>query len=209
MVTQARAGATRQKIIDAAVDLFTDKGYAETGLNDLCQAADVTTGAFYYHFASKEELATAVNEQGWPKAWDVVSRHLNPDNPGLESVIAMTFAVTDLLKRDKSVWVSNHLNQSLGLLNEEGRKTFAHRAQSFINGIAGSIRPSDLREGIDREDVGSQVWMMLHGCHLLSDAFGDDVSARLVTSWRTLLRSVASEDSLPHFEQVIARREPA
>lgn len=204
MVVQARAGATRQRIIDAAVDLFADKGYAETGLNDLCKAADVTTGAFYYHFASKEEVADAVGAQGWPKAWDVVAQYMNPDNPGLENVIAMTFAVTDLLKRDKSVWISNHLNQSLGLLNEAGRKTFAHRAQSFTAGIAASVRPSDLRAGISHEDVGSQVWMMLHGCHLLSDAFGDDVSKRLVASWRILLQAIAAEESLPHFEKLVA-----
>ena len=46
--------------------------------------------------------------------------------------------------------------------------------------------------------------MMLHGCHLLSDAFGDDVSKRLVASWRILLQAIAAEESLPHFEKLVA-----
>lgn len=67
MPRQPRAVETRQKIIDAAVELFAEKGYAETGLNDLTARAGVTTGAFYYHFTSKEALATAIMDQGWPR----------------------------------------------------------------------------------------------------------------------------------------------
>ena len=204
MTVQPRATVTRQKLIDAAVELFTDRGYGETGLNDIADRAEVTTGAFYYHFKTKEDLARAVADQGWPKAWDLVDRCMQ-SRTGLENVILMTFALSALMKRDKSVWISNHLNQSLGLLSEEGRKTFEHKAQSFTSGIADAIRPDDLRTDVTREDVGNQVWMMLHGCHLLSDAFGDSVSERLFRSWQILLRSVIPAESLSYFEQFLAR----
>lgn len=45
-MAQSRAEATRQRIIDAAVILFAENGYADTGLNDITAAAKVTTGAF-------------------------------------------------------------------------------------------------------------------------------------------------------------------
>lgn len=59
---QARAEATRRRILDSAVDLFDELGYGETGLADVLQRANVSKGAFYYHFDSKEAVATAIIE---------------------------------------------------------------------------------------------------------------------------------------------------
>lgn len=56
---QARAVATREAILRAATGLFTRKGYHDTKLDDILKAADVTTGAFFHHFRSKEEVAFA------------------------------------------------------------------------------------------------------------------------------------------------------
>jgi AcrR family transcriptional regulator len=202
---QSRSAATRQRIVDAGVELFSTKGYGDTGLNEIVDMAGVTTGAFYYHFDSKETLAAEILRQGWPPALEVVDSCLNSPSPGLENVITMTFALSALMKRDKTVWISNHLNQSLGLLTEDGRKTFEHKAQTFVNGIAAAIRPGDIKPDVTREEVGNQVWMNLHGCHLLSDAFGDSVSQRLVRSWQILLNSVIPAESLPYFEQFLLR----
>lgn len=205
MTRQSRATATRQKIIDAAVELFTDHGFSETGLRDIADHAGITTGAFYYHFRSKEALATAIIQQGWPKAWEVFTACTNSPSPGLENVIVMTFSLSDLMKRDKSVWIANHLNGALGQLSEEGRLGFRQRATTFVNGVAGSIRRNDIRDDLTPETVGNMVWIAVHGCHLLSDAMMDDVFTRLAESWRMLLPAMVTEESLPYFHQFLAR----
>ena len=202
---RTRAAATRQRIIDAAVDLFTDHGFSATGLNDIAERAQVTTGAFYYHFGSKEALAAAITQQGWPKAWEVFARCTESPAPGLENVIVMTFALSDLMKSDKSVWIANHLNQALGQLSEEGRQGFQQRATAFVDGVAGSIRRSDIREDLTFDAVGNMVWITVHGVHLLSDAMMDDVFARLTESWRMLLRAIVPAESLVYFEQFLSR----
>ena len=202
---RTRAAATRQKIIDAAVDLFTDHGFSATGLNDIAERAQVTTGAFYYHFDSKEALAAAITQQGWPKAWAVFARCTESPAPGLENVIVMTFALSDLMKSDKSVWIANHLNQALGQLSEEGRQGFQQRATAFVDGVAGSIRRSDIREDLTFDAVGNMVWITVHGVHLLSDAMMDDVFARLTESWRMLLRAIVPAESLAYFEHFLSR----
>lgn len=205
MVVQARATATRQKIIDAAVDLFIDHGFGETGLNDIAKRAQVTTGAFYYHFGSREALASAIVAQGWPKAWEVFSACTSSPNPGLENVITMTFALSDLMKRDKTVWISNHLNQALGQLSAEGREGFRKRAESFVSGVADSIPRSDIRDDITPLAIGNMVWTTVHGCHLLSDAMMDNVFDRLTESWRMMLPSMVPDDSLSYFQQFLTR----
>jgi TetR/AcrR family transcriptional repressor of nem operon len=47
---------TSERIIQAAADLFLKRGYAATGVDAVMTSADLTAGAFYAHFASKEDL---------------------------------------------------------------------------------------------------------------------------------------------------------
>lgn len=49
----------RARLLDAARDAFRRDGYAATSVDDLCRLAGVTKGAFFHHFASKEDLARA------------------------------------------------------------------------------------------------------------------------------------------------------
>ena len=44
------------RLLEAGVDAFTRRGYAEVRVDDVCQAAKIAKGSFYRHFASKEEL---------------------------------------------------------------------------------------------------------------------------------------------------------
>ncbi len=53
-----KAGA-RQKLLNAALALIREKGYASTSVDELCAHAGVTKGAFFHHFKSKDGLAVA------------------------------------------------------------------------------------------------------------------------------------------------------
>jgi AcrR family transcriptional regulator len=62
--TQAeRSAATRRALVAAARPLFTERGYAAVGTDEIARAAGVTRGALYHQFAGKEELFVAVFEQ--------------------------------------------------------------------------------------------------------------------------------------------------
>lgn len=60
---QLRADATRNALIDAARALFSDRGYAASGTEQIVREAGVTRGALYHHFRDKRELFQAVFEQ--------------------------------------------------------------------------------------------------------------------------------------------------
>jgi len=56
-VTRATSKArTRERLIAEARRLFRERGYAATSLEQIAEAADVTKGAIYGHFSSKEDL---------------------------------------------------------------------------------------------------------------------------------------------------------
>src|ERR1700751_5716162 len=55
-----RSNVTRQQILDVAAKLFRARGYTEPSLREIGKQAGMKAGSLYYHFPSKEELATEV-----------------------------------------------------------------------------------------------------------------------------------------------------
>lgn len=58
-----RSETTTRALVEAARDLFAERGYEATFLDHIADATGVTKGALYHHFASKKELFAAVFEQ--------------------------------------------------------------------------------------------------------------------------------------------------
>ena len=82
---------SKQYLIEIAAKLFLQKGYSNTGINDILTEAGVSKGSFYFHFSSKKDLAVEVSKhyykiivQNWLKplsnnTWDVFINKLVSD----------------------------------------------------------------------------------------------------------------------------------
>ena len=68
--------STKNRILDAAEELFADKGFNGTSLREITSQAEVNLAAVNYHFGSKKELIKAV-----------MSRYMNELAPNLEAVL--------------------------------------------------------------------------------------------------------------------------
>ncbi|MFI8230325.1 TetR/AcrR family transcriptional regulator [Streptomyces sp. NPDC085900] len=60
-----RTSDAKQKILGAARSLIEGRGYSALGVAEICKAAGVPKGSFYYFFESKEALALAVVDEHW------------------------------------------------------------------------------------------------------------------------------------------------
>jgi AcrR family transcriptional regulator len=66
---QQRSEETRTRILESAAKLFSNNGYNKASVDDICEEAGISKGAFYHHFKSKQELFLALLD-GWLKAID-------------------------------------------------------------------------------------------------------------------------------------------
>jgi AcrR family transcriptional regulator len=62
MTRQTSKAMTRERLLAEAKRLFRERGYAATSLEQIAEAAEVTKGAIYGHFASKEDLLISAFE---------------------------------------------------------------------------------------------------------------------------------------------------
>lgn len=60
---QKQAIATKLRITQVATELFKLNGFDNVKIQDICQAAEISTGAFYHHFKSKAEIINTAYEQ--------------------------------------------------------------------------------------------------------------------------------------------------
>lgn len=74
--TKEEALATREKILDSAIDIFFENGVSASSLNDIAMHAGVTRGAVYWHFKNKRDIFNALNERLFKTFLDVVTPRL-------------------------------------------------------------------------------------------------------------------------------------
>ncbi|MFJ1641681.1 ScbR family autoregulator-binding transcription factor [Streptomyces sp. NPDC088256] len=87
---QARSQRTRRRLVHAGAEMFDRNGYAHATLGQIAGAAGMTKGALYFHFASKDGLADAVQERGSAMLRDFIREHRDAGVPPVQVLIDMT-----------------------------------------------------------------------------------------------------------------------
>ena len=207
MVRQARSEATRRKIITSAVELFNEIGYPATGLGDIIERAELTKGALYYHFDSKESLATAIIEEGSANLIHAFRSITESSAPTLESMIHGAFVAADLLSTDKVARSGTQLLRAFGEFNDAAASTYQGWLIEMAARAHEAIDEGDLRADLDPEAVGETIVATMLGAELLSNATsaGVDMLERVARTWKILLPAIVSDESLPYFREFLAR----
>jgi len=206
MAPQARSEVTRQKILDAAMDVFSEVGYAAAGLGEVIERAGMTKGALYHHFDSKEALATAIIEQGTNLTSDAFRHVCESTSPALENMIHGVFLVTDLLVSDKTARTAEQLTRGLAEFNSTASQVWSTRLDAMTTQASLASVEGDLREDLDPDVVSESIVNAMLGAQLLAKAAdGDDHVKRLTRSLQLLLPTIVVDTSLAYFREFLAR----
>lgn len=141
-----RKDARPEEILDAALEVFTEKGFAGTRLDEVARAAGVSKGTLYLYFKSKQEIFEAA-----------IQHTINPRLAQVEKLVEGDDGpVDDLLGRLIREWWNNVTGSHISalpklIISESGN--FPELAEFFTRNIVRRTRQlfaSVIQKGMDR-----------------------------------------------------------
>lgn len=184
-VQQPRALATREKILEAAARLFALKGYHDTKLEEVRQAAEVTTGAFFHHFGSKEDLGFAVLDRHMERRrqeLEQIEQQMPPprDDAPLERVYRRLDAIAELVRRRehrKGGCIIGNLSTALADTHEAFRQRLAdcfdEMAQEFLPHLETAARRKRMTRRINTSELARYIVTVIEGAIMQARTLGD------------------------------------
>jgi len=118
-VLAKRKSAERQERIDrilaAAGELFLEKGYNNTTMRDICQAAQLSTGAVYFYFKGKDAIYTSICEESFHVLMDLFKASLDGVDDPLERLEALNLAYVKFYTDHNERWLLMSTFRTVGL----------------------------------------------------------------------------------------------
>lgn len=209
MARQARAEITRDSVLAGAADVFLRLGYANASLSEIIAQSNVTKGALYFHFGSKEELARAVVDQGNERLSASCKGFFDNRVPALEACIGISYVVADLTQNDPMVAAMLKLNHQIGDYRGTQGDSIALN-WGKINRILAerAIEQGDLKSDLDPDVVGLLWQELTAGVHIVAVGTDsvDQMAVRMERLWYFLLPALVPEEKLSYFREFAARR---
>src|SRR5512141_748516 len=78
--------ATRGRILDAALDVFSSKGYHDSRLDEIAEQSGTSKGSIYFHFPNKERLFLALVDQFADLLERRVNEAIEQEDEGIQRV---------------------------------------------------------------------------------------------------------------------------
>ena len=153
--TKEEADQTRQDLLDAALTVFSQKGYTAARLEDVARTAGVTRGAIYHHFGSKADLYSALIDEANQVGNSAIDRAINEGGTFIQVVtriLVYSFALLEEDQRFSEVTALLLTTPDVEVLS----KRRSDEAQELVDSISGFFRLI-IEQGELRQDLDPQM----------------------------------------------------
>lgn len=191
---------TRQRLLQAAFREVYRYGFQSAGIDTILAATNVTKGALYYHFESKEALGHAVIEEVVAEL--TRDRWLRPlergkDKDPIDVLIGTVRAIPSRPRDVKGGCPLVNLTQEMSQLDEQFRKRLERIFHAWQEGVAMALRRGQYQGAVRRdlvpEETASFLIAMVEGYEVLAknaqDARVWNMGIRNIVAWLSSLRA--------------------
>ena len=93
------ASDVRERIIDTSWELFHEKGFSETTINDIIKTANISKGTFYYYFRSKDDLLGTLSEI-LDREYERLEKEEPADGSAFEKLMWINYEVHEFIQQN-------------------------------------------------------------------------------------------------------------
>jgi AcrR family transcriptional regulator len=171
---QRRSAEIRERLFNAALKLFAEKGFAETTVEDITNVADVGKGTFFNHFPSKDHILLAFGEMQLAKLQDAVDTARMSNEPMPHFLRALGVRMTQEPTRNPAIiraLLQAYLSTSQvreAMIDLQNRVQTLHTQMIQLGQDRGEIR-SDLPAA----EIASVFRQTIFGTLLIWSLYGD------------------------------------
>jgi AcrR family transcriptional regulator len=195
---QKRGRTTRHALLVEAARVFDERGYDAASLSDILAASGRTKGALYFHFRSKQHLATVLMDEV-VDSWDVVrgmiaDRGLDP----LRTLLVETDSYVGRWTHDVVVRGGSRAMAGAAEFAERHRAWYGDWAQSTAGRLRAALEQGLLRPATEPDRVSRLVVAAASGHHSFAETIVGSPSyfERMTDTWLGILPVIASESWL-------------
>jgi TetR/AcrR family transcriptional regulator, transcriptional repressor for nem operon len=194
---------TRRRLLQAAFREVYRYGFQSAGIDTILAATNVTKGALYYHFGSKEALGHAIIEE--IVAEMTGDRWLRPlqrskDKDPIDALISVVRAIPSGPRDVKGGCALVNLTQEMSQLDEQFRKRLERIFKAWQEAIAMTLRRGQLqgtvRSDLVPEETASFLIAMVEGYEVLAKNAQDtkvwNIGIRNIVGWLRSLRAAGN-----------------
>ena len=204
---ERRADTTRHRLIAAASHQFARRSYSMVSLDDILAAAELTKGAMYFHFPSKQALALAIiddlNEMSRAAVAELLARRMS----GLETLIDLVFLQAVQNTQNEVARAGARLLETVDNTTDLSTTVWQSWIEFVTTLIQKAVTDGDVVDHTDPEDVAKMLVALWVGTRRISDLDQPErYLDNLQKAWILTLPSFTNPDRIDYFTQFIKRR---
>jgi AcrR family transcriptional regulator len=160
---------TRERILDVALDLFTDQGFDGTSMREIAERLRITKPSIYYHFTSKEDILLALHMRQHELGKTALAR-LTGQSITLETWALALDELLNQMTAHRKLFLMSERNQAA--LEKLHRRNHDDEHDDIQQRLHQALADPSLSLG-DRVRMACSLGAVFGGMFLAADAFGD------------------------------------
>ncbi|MCP2370748.1 AcrR family transcriptional regulator [Agromyces terreus] len=176
-----------------------------TSLADVARAVEMTKGAVYFHFESKEVLALALIDEQHRISRDAATEILTVDRPALQQMMLLCADLARRLMNDPIVQAGIKLTTDSTTFASPIREPYRDWLATFEMLSTLALQAGDITRDIPATTLANFIIPAFTGVQLVSDTLADrdDLYERVRDMWRILIYALTLENSRDDWLRIV------
>jgi len=203
---------TRERLLKAGYREVYRSGFQSASIDTILAATNVTKGALYYHFESKEALGYAIIDEvvaTFPRDRWLLPLERSEDKDPIDALIGIVHAIPARLRDLKGGCPLVNLAQEMSQLDEQFRKRLETIFRAWQEGVAMALRRGQsqgtVRRDLVPDETASFLIAMVEGYEVLAKNAQDPVKVwnegiKNIVGWLQSLRAPGNRNRVKRFE---------